>query len=115
MLIHRREQLRHLGRVCHEAQRKIDLREHYLSLAQAVYAVDRLFPDRQQRTANIVHHQVESQSHQPQRDSGSALLSAVDRPCEPSYERWIEPDQHQKPQETKQYSKEIIQRDGAEY
>jgi hypothetical protein len=94
---------------------KTDLRERYFLSVQALCVANHLFQDRRQRTANIADHQAESQFHQPQRDSGSDQLPAVDRPCEPSYELWIVPDQHRTPQETKQYSKAIIQTDEAEY
>jgi len=67
-LIHLRELLYDQCHVCHGAQRKADLRERCLSSVQAVCDVDCSFPDRQQRTANIVHHWVESPSHRPQRE-----------------------------------------------
>jgi hypothetical protein len=67
-----------LAKIC----RKTDLRSHFFLLAKAVCGEDRLFPDRQQRTANIVYRQVESQSHQAQRDSGSDQAPAVNWSCE---------------------------------
>ncbi len=82
---------------------------------QALCGANRLSQDRRRRTANTVHRQAESQFHRPQRDSGCDQIPAVNRPCEPSYEQWIEPDQHRIPQEMKQYSKAIMQQDGAEY
>ena len=91
-LRHQRERSRHLHRVFREALRKTDLRSRSFLSVQAFYVADRLSQDRRRRTANTVHRQSESQFHQPQRDSDSDLISTIDWPYEPSYERWIEPD-----------------------
>lgn len=62
---------------------KTDLRECYLSSIQALYRADRLFSDRQQRTAKVVFRRAESLSHRPQRDSGSDQTPTVNRSANP--------------------------------
>jgi len=69
------------------APRKTDLRSRLFLSAQALCGVSRSNRDRQQRTASIARRQAESQSHQPQRDSDSDQIPAVDQPYEPNYER----------------------------
>ena len=81
---HQRERSRHPRRVCRGALRKIDLRSRSFLSAQALYVENRLIEDRRQRTATTVHHRAESQSRQPQRDSGSDPIPAVDQLYEPS-------------------------------
>lgn len=95
----RRREIRGRHRVRHETPRTTDPRSRSFSSVHAAYVVNCSSPYRQQRTAGAVRRRVEPQSLQLRPDSVDGQFLAVDRLCEPSYERSVEIDHHRIPQE----------------